>query len=136
MAWRPTPTRAAFGRVCSGGTSTTRSSVAVARHARRQPARSSSGLKARGSTELTGTSPSTTRTLHFLHVPCPPHVESIATPFQLAASKIGVPEGTRTSAPSGSKRRWTRSAPTTVLTRLDRLGLLQALAVGGDPARP
>ena len=34
---RPTPARAAFGRVCSGGTSTTRSSRAIARQARRQP---------------------------------------------------------------------------------------------------
>ena len=57
---------------------------------------------------LIGTSPSSIRTLHFLHVPWPPQVESIAMPFQLAASKIGVPVGTRTSAPSGSKRRWTR----------------------------
>ena len=52
-----------------------------------------------------------TRTLHFLHVPWPPHVESIAIPFQLAASKIDVPAGTRTPVPSGSKRRWTRSGP-------------------------
>ena len=52
ITWRPTPTSAAFGRVCSGGTSTTRSSRAGARQASRQPSRSSSGLNARGSTEL------------------------------------------------------------------------------------
>ena len=108
---RPTPTSAAFGRVCSGGTSITSSPRAGARHASRQPSRSSSGVNARGSTEETGTSPSTTRTLHFLHVPCPPHVESIAMPFQLAASNTGVPLGTRTSAPSGSNRSRARSLP-------------------------
>src|SRR3954469_18932462 len=146
MTWRPTPTSAAFGRVWSGGTSTTRSSVACARQARRHPARSSSGENARGSTEPTGTSPSTIRTLHFLHVPWPPHVESIAIPFQLAASKIGVPLGTRTSAPSGRKRRRTRAGPRAGARRPPRpaadadarsrgrghLGLPRA--VGGDPA--
>ena len=111
ITWRPTPTSAALGRVCSGGTSITSSPRDGARHASRQPARSSSALNARGSTAETGTSPSSTRTLHFLQVPCPPQVESIAMPFQLAASKIGVPLGTRTSAPSGSNRSRARSAP-------------------------
>ena len=37
ITWRPTPTSAAFGRVCSGGTCTTRSSRAGARQASRQP---------------------------------------------------------------------------------------------------
>ncbi len=69
ITWRPTPTSAALGRVWSGGTSITRSSRAAARQASRQPSRSSSALKARGSTSPTGTSPSTTRTLHFLQVP-------------------------------------------------------------------
>jgi hypothetical protein len=32
-----------------------------------------------------------------LHVPWPPQVESIATAFQLAASKTVVPAGTRAS---------------------------------------
>ncbi len=111
MTWRPTPASAAFGRVCSGGTSITSSPCAGARQASRQPSRSSSGVNARGSTDETGSSPSRTRTLHFLHVPCPPQVESIAMPFQLAASNTGVPAGTRTSAPSGSKRSRARSAP-------------------------
>ena len=111
MTWRPTPASAAFGRVCSGGTSTTRSPRAEARHASRHPSRSSSALNARGSSGPTGTSPDTMRTRHFLQVPCPPHVESIAIPFQLAASNTGVPLGTRTSAPSGRNRRRTRCAP-------------------------
>src|SRR6185312_15705022 len=56
----------------------------------------------------------TTLTLHFLHVPWPPQVESIATPFQLAASKIVVPASTRASltarsSPDWRKRRRTRS---------------------------
>ena len=50
ITWRPTPTSAAFGRVCSGGTCTSRSARASARQASRQPSRSSSGLNARGST--------------------------------------------------------------------------------------
>ena len=69
MTWRPTPAIAALGRVCSGGTSTTRSSRAAARQASRQPSRSSSGVNARGSIVEIGTSPETTRTLHFLQVP-------------------------------------------------------------------
>ncbi len=66
-----------------------------ARHARRQPLFSSSIVNARGSTGLIGAFPETTLTLHFLHVPWPPHVESMATPFQLAASKIVVPASWR-----------------------------------------
>src|SRR3954451_18538715 len=93
MTCRPTTASAAFGRVCSGGTSTTRCSEACARQARRHPALSSSELNARGSTEETACSPLATRTLHFLQVPCPPHVESIATPFQLAPSNNVVPAG-------------------------------------------
>ena len=50
ITWRPTPTSAAFGRVCSGGTSITSSPRAGARQASRQPSRSSSGVNARGST--------------------------------------------------------------------------------------
>ncbi len=102
-----------------------------------------------------GTSPETIRTLHFLHVPWPPQVESMAIPFQLAASKIGVPLGTRTSPPSGRKRSRTRCAPSArgrlglALERGDGLGddaLMPSApprceprglpgAVGGDPAR-
>ena len=80
--------------------------MAWARQASRQPARSSSGENARGSSRDTGTSPSTHRTLHLRQVPCPPQVESMAMPFQLAASNSVTPAGTRTSrglAPSGSK---------------------------------
>src|SRR5579862_6430953 len=111
---RPTPASAAFGRVWSGGTSIVRSSCAVARQASRQPFFRSSTENARGSTEVTGRSPATTRTRHFLHVPCPPHVESIATPFQLAASKTVVPASTRASltawsSPTCRKRTRTRS---------------------------
>ncbi len=111
MTWRPTPASAAFGRVCSGGTSTTRSPRACARHASRHPARSSSGVNARGSSSPTGTSPLAIRTLHLRQVPWPPQVESIAIPFQLAASNTGVPLGTRTSVSSGRNRRRARLAP-------------------------
>ena len=48
-------------------------------------------------------SPSRTRTLHFLQVPWPPQVESIAMPFQLAASKTLTPGGTRTSRRRGAQ---------------------------------
>ena len=139
ITWRPTPTSAAFGRVCSGGTLTTRSSRAGARQASRQPARSSSGLNARGSTGSPARRPRSTWTLHFLHVPWPPHVESIAMPFQLAASKIGVPLGTRTSVPSGRKRSRTRSAPST-RAPASSIGLLLAArscgAAGSRRGRP
>ena len=40
--------------------------------------------------------PATICTLHFLQVPCPPQVESMAMPFQLAPSKTVTPGGTRT----------------------------------------
>ena len=43
-----------------------------------------------------------TWTLHFLQVPWPPQVESIAMPFQLAASNRVTPAGTRTRRPLGS----------------------------------
>src|SRR4029078_7853843 len=84
---------------------------AAARQESRQPSLSSSGEKARGSTVEIGSSPSSTRTLHFLQVPWPPQVESIAMPFQLAASNTGVALGTPPSCPSGSKRTCARSAP-------------------------
>ena len=102
MTWRPTPTVAALGRVTSGGTSILVSVVASARQASRQPSRSSSGLNARMSSAVGGAAPSSTRTLHFLHVPWPPQVESIAMPFQLAASNRVTPAGTRTRRPLGS----------------------------------
>src|SRR5439155_11916987 len=93
--------------------------------------------------------PSTTRTLHFLQVPWPPHVESMAMPFQLAASNTVVPLGTRVS-PSvrasdavSRKRRRTRPAPVWVPTSSApsnsiclpgrRRSLLRT--VGSDPAR-
>ena len=110
MTWRPTPTVAALGRVVSGGTSICRSVLACAMQASRQPDLSSSGLKARTSRREMGTEPSMMRTLHFLHVPCPPQVESTAMPFQLAASKTVTPGGTRNSLSAGWNRRCTRPA--------------------------
>ena len=110
MTCLPTPTVAAFGRVVSGGTWMRRSQVAFAMQASRQPSASWSGSKARESSRPTGTVPSSTCTLHFLHVPWPPHVESIAIPFQLAASKTETPVGTRTLLPDGSKDRSTRAS--------------------------
>ena len=140
MTCRPTPTVAAFGRVTSGGTSTRRSCSARARQASRHPARSSSGLNARGSSRDTGTSPSTTRIRHFLHVPCPPQVESTAMPFQLAASNRVAPAGTRTSRgrpPSGSKRMLTRSGPGGSGTGgSDEGGSGSVVILGGSPVRP
>ena len=68
------------------------------------PRASSSGLKARGSSRDTATSPSTTCTLHLRQVPWPPQVESIAMPFQLAASNSVTPAGTRTSRGLGPRR--------------------------------
>ena len=47
--------------------------------------------------------------LHFLQVPWPPQVESIAMPFQLAASNRVTPGGTRTRVPLGWKARSTRA---------------------------
>ena len=44
------------------------------------------------------------RTRHFLQVPWPPQVESMATPFQDAASNTVTPGGTRTSTSFGAKR--------------------------------
>ena len=76
-------------------------------------------LNARGSSGLIGAWPRSTCTLHLRHVPWPPHVESMAMPFQLAASKIGVPLGTRTSVAVGQE------------AQQHALG-----AVDGAPARP
>ena len=104
MTWRPTPTVAAFGLVASGGTSICRSRAASARQASRQPSRSSSGENARASSGEGGTPPPSILILHFLQVPWPPQVESMAMPFQLAASKRVTPGGTRTLVPLGWKR--------------------------------
>ena len=91
MTCRPTPTVAALGRVVSGGTSTAVSCVAIVRQASRQPCFSSSAVYARTS-RLDGTGASSAILIrHFLHVPCPPQVESIAMPFQLAASNSVTP---------------------------------------------
>ena len=55
------------------------------------------GVKVRTSCRvIAAATPSTTCTLHLRHVPWPPQVESIATPFQDAASKTLTPGGTRT----------------------------------------
>src|SRR5580700_926340 len=48
---------------------------------------------------------------HFLQVPWPPQVESIAMPFQLAASNRVTPDGTRTGRSLNS--RLTRTGPGT-----------------------
>ena len=58
-----------------------------------------------------GTEPASTLTLHFLHVPWPPHVESIAMPFQLAASNTVTPGGTRTARSEGTNESCTRPVP-------------------------
>ena len=108
---RPTPTVAAFGRVTSGGTSTRRSVATWTRQARRHPPRSSSVEKARVSSDEIGALPSSTFTLHLRHVPWPPQVESMAMPFQLAASNSITPGGTRTLRPAGSKHRSKRPRP-------------------------
>src|SRR5439155_22364819 len=97
-----TPPNDTSGHVVPDATYPATSRCAAARQASGQHAFNSAGPKARGSTGEIGTEPATTRTLHFLQVPCPPQVESTATPFQLAASKSVVPAGTRASfvAPS------------------------------------
>jgi hypothetical protein len=76
---------------------------ASVRQASRQPARSSSAENARASSDEAGTSLLSILILHFLHVPWPPQVESIAMPFQLAASNRETPGGTRTRRPAGRK---------------------------------
>ena len=48
-------------------------------------------------------------TRHFLQVPWPPQVESIAIPFQLAASNSVTPYGTRTAR--SLKSRLIRTGP-------------------------
>src|SRR5580698_4803882 len=109
MTWRPTPTVAAFGRVVSGGTSTTVSLVAGVRQASRQPSASSALVYALMS-RLDGAGGSSAILIrHFLQVPCPPQVESIAMPFQLAASNKVTPYGTRTGR--SLKRRFIRTGP-------------------------
>src|SRR5258708_12060496 len=85
-----------------------RSVVASARHASRQPSRSSSAENGGTSRLDTGTAPSAILILHFLQVPCPPQVESMAMPFQLAASNTVTPAGTLTLLPLVTKTRSTR----------------------------
>ena len=69
--------------------------MAWARQASRQPASSWAGVNVRSSCRLTGPA-GATRTLHLWQVPWPPHVESMAMPFQDAESKTVTPGGTRT----------------------------------------
>ena len=86
------PTVAALGRVVSGGTSTARSRVAWTRQPSRQPSASWPAVKVRSSWRVTGTSASEVIWIrHLWQVPWPPHVESIAMPFQDAASKTVTP---------------------------------------------
>ncbi len=68
-------------------------------------------MNARWSSRATGIDPSVTCTLHFLQVPWPPQVESMAMPFQLAASNTVTPGGTRTSRSAGVKEIRTRPTP-------------------------
>src|SRR5580692_975509 len=135
MTWRPTPTVAAFGRVVSGGTSTTVSLVAGVRQASRQPSASSALVYALMS-RLDGAGGSSAILIrHFLQVPCPPQVESIAMPFQLAASNRVTPYGTRTGR--SLKIRFIRTGPcaTSSVTVTCQPAVLAPLLVPG-PALP
>ena len=87
-------------------------------------------MNARASRGEAGTSPSSIRMRHFLHVPWPPQVESIAIPFQEAASKTVTPGGTRTDVPEGSKRRVTRAGSSAG----DRVSMWSSTSV--MPVRP
>ena len=91
MTCRPTPTVAALGRVVSGGTSTVVSRVARVRQASRQPSLSSVAVYALMSRLVGAGASSAILIRHFLQVPWPPQVESIAMPFQLAASNNVTP---------------------------------------------
>src|SRR5271165_1052303 len=71
---------------------------------------------------------------HFLQVPWPPQVESIAMPFQLAASNRVTPDGTRTGRPLKSRLTRTGWAPTSSVTVTWHLA--EALVPAGRPARP
>ena len=108
MTLLPTPTVAALGRVTT---------PARPRGCRSGPRRGTRGAipreallgRTRGcrATRL-GAPSSSTRTLHFLQAPWPPHVESMAMPFQLAASNRITACGTRTRRAPGSNLRSTR----------------------------
>ena len=101
------------------------------------------GERARVDAAPTGTSPETIRTLHFLQVPWPPQVESIAIPFQLAASKIGVPLGHADLGAVGQEaqpdalRRRRRGRPARSRSGARRLGRrARSCGVGGRLLRP
>ena len=119
ITWRPTPTVAALGRVVSGGTSTFRSRVALTRQASRQPAPICSVVNVFTSCRVIGSASPSIFTLHLWQVPWPPQVESIAMPFQDAASKTVTPGGTRTPRSVGGassvcctvNASWTRPVP-------------------------
>ena len=68
----------------------------MARQASRQPPASSDSENVLRSWREIGNGVSTW-TLHLWQVPWPPHVESIAMPFQDAESNTVTPGGTRTS---------------------------------------
>ena len=90
-----------------------RSSCACARHASRQPLFSSSAReRARIDRRRSARARRRPCTLHFLQVPWPPQVESIATPFQLAASKSVVPASTRASLTARSSPDWRKRSRT------------------------
>ena len=106
-------------------------------------------MNARASSGDTGTAPSRILILHFLQVPWPPQVESIAMPFQLAASNSVTPGGTRTRVPLGWNTRSTRvragtaagssgrpaACPTGCRGRCGLLAAWLRRPVRGDPAR-
>src|ERR1700693_6649471 len=76
----------------------------------RHPSAISVGRSSRWSAVSASVLPSTTRTLHFPHVPRPPHVESIGSPIQCAALNSVVPGGRRVVLSKGryltSSLRW------------------------------
>lgn len=110
---------AALGLVVRAGTSMDISSVERTMQANRQPALISSAEKARKSNFDGSISPVVTLILHFLQVPYPPHVESMAIPFQDAASNALTPVGTvitfslatELSFSSARKESFTRPVP-------------------------
>ena len=101
MTCRPTPTVAALGRVVSGGTTTSRSRVALDEAG--QPPAGVELVRGEGARVVPGDrrSAGETRTLHLWQVPWPPQVESMAMPFHDAESKTVTPGGTRTARSVG-----------------------------------
>src|ERR1700733_8241830 len=132
MTCRPTPTVAAFGRVVSGGTSTWVACVGRVRQASRQPSLISWAVYALMS-RLVGAGASPAILIrHFLQVPWPPQVESIAMPFQLAASKGVTPYGTRTGRSLKSRLIRTGLGVTSSAIVTSRFCLCRCCLLGGQ----